>query len=244
MKDFRIKAGTPASMLSQWDKKDQELKKACEEFESLLKYELLKSMRQTVVKCDLFHGGQGEEIYQSLLDQELAKAGAGYGGNSLAGLLYQQFKDRYARAATGGDLTESGGASDGRLPLYPVRGTISSDFGNRKDPIDGKTRFHYGIDLAANEGSHVRACLPGRVLTSEYHKGYGNMVVLEHAQGFTTLYAHNQKNLVRKGDWVKQGTPIARLGSSGRSTGPHLHFEVKRHGRHLNPANFLADSQE
>ena len=74
---------------------------------------------------------------------------------------------------------------------------------------------------------------------SGFRQGYGNTVVLDHGYGFTTLYAHNKHNLVKPGDLVSAGTPIARVGSSGRTTGPHLHFEVIRHGKHLNPLEFL-----
>ena len=215
------------------DQKDKALKKACQEFESIFTYQLLKSMRRTIEKCDLFHGGQGEEIYESLLDQELTKNVAGVGFNSLANLLYQQFKGE----GLSGAGQERG--TDNNPPLWPLKARISSEFGWRKDPINGETRFHYGIDLAVREGSLVRATLPGRVLRSGYQKGYGNFVLMDHGHGFTTLYGHNQSNIVKEGDWVRGGAPIAKAGSTGRSTGPHLHFEVKRHGKHLNPLDFL-----
>ena len=127
----------------------------------------------------------------------------------------------------------------GMTPLRPLEAKISSGFGWRKDPIHGRKRFHNGIDLAAEEGAIVRASLPGRVLQSDYQGNYGNVVLLDHGQGFTTFYAHNETNLVHQGDWVKRGTPLGRVGSTGRSTGPHLHFEVKRDGKHLDPRHFL-----
>lgn len=221
------------------DQRDKKLKKACDEFESVFTYEILKSMRRTVEKCDLFHGGQSEEIYESFLDQELAKSLAGGSSSSLSNLLYQQLKgDDLSGIRQGEDTGVRENLKD-NLPLWPLKAKISSGFGWRKDPINSQDRFHYGIDLAAREGSLVRSSLPGRVLMSSYQEGYGNLVVLDHGHGVTTHYAHNQSNLVDQGDWVRKGSPLARVGSSGRSTGSHLHFEVKRHGRQLNPVDFL-----
>ncbi len=218
--------------------KDRELKKACKDFESVFTYQLLKSMRSTIEKCDLFHGGQGEEIYESLFDQELSKRMAGIGTNSLSEFLYRQLSDQVPLKA-GLESPKGSGLEDGSSPGWPLKATISSPFGWRKDPFTGKDRFHYGIDLAAEEGTQVKAVMSGRVLISDKRKGYGNRVVLDHGNGFTTVYAHNRDNLVKAGDWIKKGAPIARVGSSGRSTGPHLHFEVKRHGKNLDPLKFL-----
>lgn len=231
------------SVRAREEDRDRKLRKACEDFEAVFAYELLKSMRRTVEKCDLFHGGQGEEIYESLLDQEMSKSMAGLSPNSLAGVLYRQLKGRESGETPGGaDVTARIDAgADG--PRWPLRARLSSGFGWRKDPIDGDMRFHYGIDLAAEKGTLVRAALPGKVVASEIRGGYGRVVELDHGGGFRTLYAHNEENLVREGDWINQGAPLARVGSSGRSTGPHLHFEVLRHGRHLDPKAFLEGTQ-
>jgi murein DD-endopeptidase MepM/ murein hydrolase activator NlpD len=221
------------------DQRDKDLRKACKEFESVFTFHLLKAMRRTVEKCDLFHGGQAEEFYESFLDQELSKNVAGAGHNSMASLLYRQLRRvDPSEMETGkdiGDYEEKGGTP----PHWPLKAEISSGFGWRKDPVHGQTRFHDGIDLAAKEGTPVRASLPGRVILSDYQEGYGNLVVLDHGHGFTTLYAHNRDNLVKEGDWVDKGSPLGKVGSTGRSTGPHLHFEVRRHGRHLDPRSFL-----
>lgn len=219
--------------------RDRKLRKACKEFESVFTYQLLQSMRRTVQKCDLFHGGNEETMYESLLDQELSKSLAGQGSRGLAGLLYQQLSGKEAASSsTASDFTP-GTLREPEAPRWPVRGRISSEFGWRVDPIHGQRKFHQGMDLAAPEGTPVRACMPGRVILSDYRDGYGNVVVVEHGNGFTTLYAHNRENLAREGDRVRTGECLAHLGSTGRSTGPHLHFEVRRHGQHLDPADFL-----
>lgn len=220
---------------------DEKLRKACKEFESVFTYEILKSMRRTVEKCDLFHGGQGEEIYESLLDQELSKTMAGSGPRSLANILYLQLKKEGGAEITGAsEPMEWKPLERPAAPLSTLHeGAISSSFGWRKDPFSGEDRFHYGVDLAASEGTPVRAPMQGRVVSSEYREGYGNVVVLDHGQGLSTLYAHNRENLVKEGDRVIQGAPLARVGSTGRSTGPHLHFEVRKDGRQTDPLAFL-----
>jgi murein DD-endopeptidase MepM/ murein hydrolase activator NlpD len=225
---------------------DEKLRKACKEFESVFTYELLKSMRRTVEKCNLFHGGQGEELYESLLDQELSKNMAGIGPRSLANILYLQLKkEGGAKILKGPGAVEIRELERLAAPLDAAQGgAVSSSFGWRKDPFSGEDRFHYGVDFAALEGTPVRAPLPGKVLSSEYRGGYGNLVVLDHGNGLTTLYAHNRENLVKEGDWVQQGTTLARVGSTGRSTGPHLHFEVRKDGRQIDPVAFLGQDRE
>ncbi len=224
--------------------RDRELRKSCKEFESVFTYQLLRSMRRTVEKCDLFHGGSGEDVYEALLDQELSKSMAGMGERGLADLLYQQLR----RKQTGEPRGEGGAppleAPAPPTPLQPVHGRVSSAFGWRTHPIHGDRRFHHGLDIAAGEGTPIKTTLPGRVVESGYRGGYGNVVKVDHGHGFTTLYAHNRENLVQKGAWVHAGDPVALVGSTGDSTGPHLHFEVRRHGRPVNPAEFLGVEPE
>jgi len=118
-------------------------------------------------------------------------------------------------------------------------GWVSSGFGRRIDPISGKRRSHHGIDFAAKEGSPVRAVAAGVVIESDNGSAYGNRIEIKHPDGYTTLYAHNEKNLVATGDVVAKGELIALLGSTGRSTGPHVHFEVRKQGQLVNPAKFI-----
>ncbi len=122
----------------------------------------------------------------------------------------------------------------------PVQGPIGSGFGFRSDPFTGRAALHTGLDFPAEMGTPIRAAAGGVVLASEHHPQYGNMVVLDHGRGLVTRYAHASKALVHAGDLVKRGQTIALVGTSGRSTGPHLHFEVIVDGVPQNPARFLA----
>jgi murein DD-endopeptidase MepM/ murein hydrolase activator NlpD len=124
------------------------------------------------------------------------------------------------------------------LPV--ASGYLSSPFGRRSDPFHGRARHHKGVDFAAKRGTEVVAVAAGVVTWSGRKSGYGWTVEVSHADGYVTLYAHNQRNLVRVGDLVQRGQAIAQVGSSGRSTGPHLHFEVKKNGRQVNPESYIA----
>lgn len=129
------------------------------------------------------------------------------------------------------------------LSRRPVRdGFVSSPFGRRSDPLTGRASVHKGMDFAGEPGSDILAVAAGVVTRAERAPGYGNVVEISHADGYTTLYGHNQRNLVQVGDLVEPGQVIAKLGSTGRSTGPHLHFEVRKGGRPMNPATFLAQA--
>lgn len=129
----------------------------------------------------------------------------------------------------------------GYLSGMPVRqGYMSSPFGRRVHPLTGRTSLHKGADFAAKPGSDVVAVAAGVVTFSGRRSGYGNTVEISHADGHTTLYAHNQSNLVQIGDLVQRGQTIAKVGRTGRSTGYHVHFEVSKDGRQVNPASFIA----
>lgn len=120
-----------------------------------------------------------------------------------------------------------------------ARGFLSSVFGLRQDPLSGQTEFHRGIDFAGEPGEPVLAVGAGVVTFSGERPGYGKVVDVTHGDGYVTRYAHNQRLLVRVGDTVRRGQPVAHLGSTGRSTGPHVHFEVLRNGRHVNPLSYI-----
>jgi murein DD-endopeptidase MepM/ murein hydrolase activator NlpD len=121
-------------------------------------------------------------------------------------------------------------------------GWISSGFGYRTHPVSGVKEFHRGIDFAGKPGLDVSSVGAGIVTWSGKRWGYGNLVEINHGNGYVTRYAHNKKNLVKIGDKVSKDSPIALLGSTGRSTGPHVHFEVLRHGKVVNPWKFIKRS--
>lgn len=122
----------------------------------------------------------------------------------------------------------------------PVRsGWMSSGFGTRTDPFNGRREVHRGLDFAGKPGTEIIAVAAGVVTWSGDRFSYGNMVEINHGNGYITRYAHNKKNLVNAGDVVEKGQVIALLGSTGRSTAPHLHFEVIKNGRSVDPAKYV-----
>ena len=120
------------------------------------------------------------------------------------------------------------------------RNVVTSEFGYRRDPFTGERKGHSGMDLAVPTGTSVRAALPGTVTVSTYNQGgYGYYVMIDHGNGLATLYGHNSQLLARVGQTVEAGDVIALSGSTGRSTGPHLHFEVRINGERTNPRSYL-----
>ncbi len=123
---------------------------------------------------------------------------------------------------------------------WPVSGSLSSPYGNRRHPVHDETRFHTGVDISVPSGSEVKATADGIVSFAGWTETSGIVVVVEHGHGFSTAYAHSRKAMVRVGQRVARGEPIALSGSTGVSTGPHVHYEIWKNGRHTNPADFLA----
>jgi murein DD-endopeptidase MepM/ murein hydrolase activator NlpD len=123
--------------------------------------------------------------------------------------------------------------AEGEHLVLPVQGKITSLTGLRHDPIDGKLRHHNGVDIAAATGTPVKPVAPGVVVFSGVRPGYGNMVIVDHQNGTLTVYAHHSLNMVAVGDQVSTGSVIALTGSTGRSTGPHLHFEAWQDGENI-----------
>jgi murein DD-endopeptidase MepM/ murein hydrolase activator NlpD len=222
------------------DKKDPEaIKKAAKEMESLFAYEMIKAMRATT--GEPAKNGLGNDTYMTMFDLELSKLFAERG----LGL-----QDMLAR----GLLSASGKAGNG-LPQNMTRELrtilpddrdlrISSDFGLRNDPISGDQKFHNGLDIPAPVGTGIHPVKPGTVRFSGEQAGYGNVVIIDHGDGFVSKYAHNEANLVSPGDSVSSTTVIATVGSTGRSTGPHVHFEVAYQGEKVHPRALLAQAEE
>ncbi len=153
--------------------------------------------------------------------------------------------DLVARRSRSGDATS---LLEGRISMsgqqmldaspsaWPVRGWVTREFSGQRGP-----EYHAGLDISADENTPIRASGDGVVLVAGWNEEYGNFVLIEHGFGMTSLYAHNNSLSVRKEDRVRTGDVIAFMGSSGRSTGPHLHFEVRRNGIPVDPKNYLLD---
>jgi hypothetical protein len=124
------------------------------------------------------------------------------------------------------------------------KGLLSSKYGKRIDPFSGKQEHHKGIDIAGKEGTRIMAVGDGIVSWSGKRRGYGNLVEINHGNGYVTRYGHNKQCLVEAGETVRKGEVIALMGSTGRSTGPHVHIEVLHNDRHVNPAKYLVSQDE
>jgi murein DD-endopeptidase MepM/ murein hydrolase activator NlpD len=243
------------------------LRKVAQEFESLFISYLLKVMRETIEESGLTEGGVGKGIYTDLFDQELSRSVARSGGAlGISDMIYRRLGPEGSksdastlvpatRSSPGRRETQklvpatnslSGGTdanTKSEIPdhVLPISAPVSSGFGLRLDPIDGKSRMHKGLDLAAPAGTVVLAPWSGKVVSTGYEAGYGNYVVVEHPEGFQTRYAHLESFTVKKGDAVASGEELGTVGSTGRSTGPHLHFEVIKNGERIDPRGALAD---
>ncbi|MEJ2692869.1 MAG: M23 family metallopeptidase [Candidatus Thiodiazotropha sp.] len=155
--------------------------------------------------------------------------------------LDQMIEDRQHQLALVEDLIMNSNLEESLHPAgRPIaKGWISSYFGMRNDPFTGKRAMHKGMDFAGKVGSDVVAVAAGVVTWAGERYGYGAMVEINHGKGIVTRYGHNKKLLVEVGDRIKQGQVIATMGSSGRSTGPHVHFEVMKNGRAVNPSKYI-----
>lgn len=141
------------------------------------------------------------------------------------------------------DLSETEKKLTGYLESVPTRwpaqGEISSNFGGRTDPFLFIKRYHTGLDIVADYGNNIRASASGTVTFAGYKGAYGYTVIIDHGHGLSTFYGHSSVLLVKEGQSVKKGDVIARIGSTGRSTGPHLHFEVRFNGEPVDPLKYL-----
>lgn len=206
-----------------------EIRKQAQKFEALFLKMMLDSMRKTVDKSDLFGDPNtpSSTIYNSMLDSEYAKIMSENGGLGLADMVSQHF---------GVSQVES------RADTFtlPASGRISSHFGMRSHPISGRMQMHEGMDLAVPIGTPVKAASDGEVVFAGEKRGYGKVVVLSHRDGLQTVYGHLDSINVGVGDKVKGDQPIAHSGNTGVSTGPHLHFEILKGGRPVNPVDFMS----
>jgi murein DD-endopeptidase MepM/ murein hydrolase activator NlpD len=129
--------------------------------------------------------------------------------------------------------------TNNRPTIWPVDGRLESYFGKRLDPFSGEGAFHRGVDISAPRGTPIRAAADGVVLHAGFVNGYGRVVVIDHGTGLQTLYAHMSRSSVVPGQEIRQGEPVGAVGSTGRTTAPHLHYEVRRNGTPQNPTHFM-----
>jgi len=210
-------------------------------------------VKQIVTSSRAFGGGDsaGSSVRADMFASTLADAVAATGGLGIAEQLSRSLTP--GAAATGGapvplpSALSHAPSGASRTPLanaieslaLPVSGRITSGFGPRHDPISGEDSLHPGLDVGAPEGTPIRVPAGGVVLSAGPKGGYGNAVEVDHGNGLVTLYGHAAEVLVSKGEFVQPGQEIATVGSSGRSTGPHLHFEVRAGGRPVDPVRVL-----
>lgn len=189
---------------------------------------LLKELRRSLPKDGLLGGKELEtflEMFDAVLAEDLADSGKLGIGASLTGARPPAPVSHhpYLRSAPRPGAT------------LPVRGRLSSPHGERVDPLHGHVRQHAGIDVAAPRGTPILSVAGGTVRFAGEQSGYGNLVIVDHPDGTETRYAHCDQILVREGQAIPRGEPVARVGETGRATGPHLHFEVRRDGKAVDP---------
>jgi len=231
---------------------EQELRQLSQQFESMLMSEILSSLSDTMSGEegeDSFGGALSGVLWLEMTQQLTAERGLG-----LADAIYRQLsRDRLEGGALGSSLPSlpapsspppssplSIEAMESSAPLRPVAGPVTSRFGLRNDPYDQSRRFHGGLDVAAVEGAPVSVTESGRVVFAGNRGDYGNVVIVEHEGGVRTLYAHLSRIDVEPGDALRRGARLGAVGSTGRATGAHLHFEVADGDTKLDPEAWLA----
>ena len=204
--------------------------KAAQEFESWMVAFMAKQMRESVKGGPWSEGAMA--TFADLFDQEIGKRVSEGGGFGLKESILESWRGPEPLVAQGGDH-ERHYAPSGREATR-----VTSGFGARLDPFSGRERMHPGLDLAAPEGTPVLAAAGGTVRYSGRRGGYGNVVIVEHDDGTESRYAHCRELTVKAGERVGSGQAIATVGSTGRSTGAHLHFEVRRDGEAIDPSTW------
>lgn len=224
------------------------------EFEAMLLAQMIGAMRKTVGDSGLLEASPDRKMMDGFFDLELARSLVGQVDLGLARQLTGEVERKHAPASPSdgvGSAASSAGAggtgafaADGVAAgtsdlLTPVAARVSSTYGTRRDPFTGEPEFHAGLDLAAPRGTPVRAAADGTVEFSGRRGDAGNLVEIAHGDGTRTRYAHLDSTRVRAGDPVRAGEVLGAVGSTGRSTGPHLHFAVERDGRPIDPKPLL-----
>lgn len=232
------------------------------EFEALLLTQLTSALYPPTEEGeDNVFSSTGSDMYKQMFGEQIAKLMANNGGIGIADTILAQLRDKAAAKAPAVERARQAAQAvkqeTSDLPASPITavtnaettptawrnpvvGRVTSTYGRRVDPINGAARDHHGVDIAAPRGTPIGAAAAGTVVFAGRRGGYGNTVIIEQPDGKQTLYAHAEELLVKAGERVNAGQTIATVGSTGRSTGPHLHFEVRENGQPLDPSTTLA----
>jgi murein DD-endopeptidase MepM/ murein hydrolase activator NlpD len=220
-----------------------QIKALAQQFEAMLMTQMLREMRKSMIGEEEDEPqGLGADTMTDNADIELGLALSRGGGLGLTDALLGAFERQIDATKTGASerAIVASPAVTGRpgavLEGITSPAPVSSDFGWRRDPITGESRFHQGVDIAVAYGHDVKSAADGVVAFAGVQNGYGNTVVVNHDGGRQTRYAHLSEQLVRVGEVVTEGQLVGRSGNSGRSTGPHLHFEMLVGGQPVDPA--------
>lgn len=265
-------AGTPIDLFKTFSLESQQgqpvdpkkVAQLAQEFEAMLMLQMVRQMRQSISFDDEKEQGFGNETMTDTFDVEFSRYLAQNGGIGVGKMIQETLAKQTGAAA---DAAKSGGgpeaaastasshiagaraaaaaagnssSSNLAMPLDGAKTT--SGFGWRNDPLGAGRKFHSGVDLRAAYGTEVAAAAAGEVTFAGDQAGYGTTVVIRHGDGLETRYAHLSSTDVQAGDQVQAGQSVGRVGNSGRSTGPHLHFEVRRHGQQVDPTE-VTDSR-
>jgi murein DD-endopeptidase MepM/ murein hydrolase activator NlpD len=238
-----------------------------QQFEAVLMLQMVQQMRRSLLDESEQTEGFGAATMQETFDSEFSGFLARSGGVGLGAFMTRTLDDRASAAAVpvreatanpvsfdlhaarpalplvASDAAHGGGRSADTVDAptsvdLPLATPVTSAYGWRSDPFTGEARFHRGVDLRATYGTEVPAASGGTVVSAGERGTYGNLVVVRDGQGVETRYAHLSATLVKEGDVIAPGTPIGRVGSSGRSSAPHLHFEVLVNGERVDPARW------
>lgn len=200
---------------------------------------LLKEVRKAMPKDGLL-GGQATAMWQDLFDEAVAEQIADGGHLGLADSINEMLGNAPRSHVHAPELRRMPRRhANPNVHGTPTEGRITSTFGHRSDPFHGRRKFHSGMDIGAPEGTPFRAMRAGTVTFAGDRGTYGKLVIVDHGNGMETRYAHAHGVDVSVGQRVGRGEVLGSVGSTGRSTGPHLHFEVRRHGKPLDPAPFI-----
>jgi murein DD-endopeptidase MepM/ murein hydrolase activator NlpD len=218
----------------QMQQERQQAEEVSKGFESMFLKFFYKTMAENAMKEDMTgEVSNARKIFTGMLNDEYAELASKAGGNGIKDMVMNSL----------GYQPERQYSLSGYNVQNPVSGHISSDYGDREHPISGENTFHYGMDIVPNmnvkDSDKIKSVLPGIVRFSGEYGKFGNVIMIDHPGGYRSLYAHCEENFVKQGTAVKKGDVIGIVGSSGESTGKHLHFELRRDGAPIDPAVFM-----